>query len=775
MFDYTNLSANEFEILCSDILSRELGVELRYFSPGRDGGVDLTESPTKKKIVVQVKHYTKSSFSSLKNSLEKELEKLNEMVPRPETYYICTSKDLTVENIKEIRGIFSDYMDSDEYIFTKNELDKFLIKESNQDILRKNFKLWLVADKVLTQVINRDVFIDGEVLLDNLEKDFKYFVQTELFDSCIEILEKNKKVMICGDPGVGKSITSKMLTFYFVKQGYQIRYTTNGDVSNLKRSLQDDRDIKEVILLDDCLGQYYLKLKEWQDTELISLMNYINLCGNKILILNSRVTVLNEAQVMYRRLREYLEDDKLKIKIINMNDITFEEKANIFYNHLLKNKIPSDHYASVRRNKNYISIIKHHNYNPRIIEYVTHRKRYSKIEPENYCNFIIETLKNPEQVWEEEFNRGLDIEDRILMHTLFSLTDTLVNIDLLEECFVNRLQIEDNVDNTINKFEECKKRLTESLIRVVDKSDDMLVGVLNPSINDYMKNSVLINKLEVNNILTASVYIEQMEKVLGNDAEKKVLLMLEDGSILEKKSIYNKIPVYILYAIFNNQVMNLNYKKYISEGFLHINKVQNFFGKKLDKMEFISKLFHDIEIFDYYSVKELLKDAAFRQNLIIGLDLEEVTEVLEVLTLKEFNEEPIFEDLIDSYESKIYEYVYDLPFEEYITAEHCKDIENAYFKGTEEEYVEAFGLLKQKTTDCLTDEIMSLVFNDINEESIKDYTVNLIEEMLNDEMIDVVKWHIQTEPDDDYPDDRNEDFEEDDTYYLDIILDRNIE
>lgn len=50
MFDYTNLSANEFEILCSDILSRELGVELRYFSPGRDGGVDLTESPTKKRL-----------------------------------------------------------------------------------------------------------------------------------------------------------------------------------------------------------------------------------------------------------------------------------------------------------------------------------------------------------------------------------------------------------------------------------------------------------------------------------------------------------------------------------------------------------------------------------------------------------------------------------------------------------------------------------------------------------------------------------------------------
>ena len=769
MFNYTNLSANEFEILCSDILSRELGVELRHFSPGRDGGIDLTESPTKKRVVVQVKHYTKSSFTSLKASLEKELEKLKEMVPRPESYYVCTSKELTAGNIKEIREIFSDYMDSDEYVFTKNELDKFLAKESNQDILRKNFKLWLVADKVLTQVINRDVFIDGEVLLDNLERDFKYFVQTKLFDSCIEILEKNKKIMICGDPGVGKSITSKMLTFYFAKQGYQIRYTTNGDISNLKRSLQENRELKEVILLDDCLGQYYLKLKEWQDTELISLMNYINLCENKILILNSRVTVFNAAQAKYRKLREYLEDDKLKIKIINMNDITLKEKANIFYNHLLKNKIPIEHYASVRRNRSYISIINHLNYNPRIIEYVTHRKRYSKVNPEVYFEFIMGTLENPEQVWEEEFSQGLGIEDRIFMHTLFSLTDTLANIDLLAECFINRIQIEDKIDNTTNKFEECKRRLTASLIKVVDYNNNMRVGVLNPSINDYMKKAVLENKLEIDSILKASVYIEQIEKVLGNEAEERVLLMLQDGSILEKKSIYNKIPVYIVYAMINNRIMDLNYEMYISQGFLNINKVRHFFGKKLSKIELISKMVCDNEIKDH------LKERSFRRNLIMDLNLGEVTKVLEMLDSKELNEESFFEELIDVYEDKLDEYVYDLPLEEYITVEDCKDIKIAYFNDEEDDYEYALEVLKQQVTEWLKAEVTPLIFNSMDKAEIESYAGELIEERLNEEFEDLVKWYIAPEPDEDYPDDRYEDLGEDSAYSVDIILDRDIE
>ncbi|MGE7869135.1 restriction endonuclease [Bacillus paramycoides] len=774
MFDYSNLSANEFEILCSDILSRKLGVELRHFSQGRDGGVDLTESPTEKKVVVQVKHYIKSDSSQLVASLKKELEKLKEMVPKPGEYYICTSKDLSANRIKEIREIFSDYMDSDKYIVTKTELDDFLAKEINQDILRKNFKLWLVADKVLTQVINRSVFIDGEVLLDDLERDFKYFVQTKLFDSCVEVLEKHRKVMIYGEPGVGKSITSKMLTFYFVKQGYHIRYTTNGEISDLKRSLQDNKELKEVILLDDCLGQYYLKLREWQDTELISLMNYISLCENKILILNSRITVLNEARGKYRKFREYLEGDKVKIKLIDMGNITWEEKANIFYNHLSKNQIPNDHYTLIRKNKKYESIINHPNYNPRIIEYVTHPNRYSSVAAENYYDFIIKTLNNPEEVWEEEFRQGLDISDRVFMHTLFSLTDTLVNIDVLKESFINRIKKVGNIDNTTNKFEESKRRLTESLIRLVDYGNNLFVGVLNPSINDYMKNAVLQNELEVNEILTTAVYIEQIEKVLGDAVEEYMISMLEDGSILEKKSLFNTIPIYILYAIVNHRIMNLNYQMYIRQGFSQINKTRSILGKNLNKAEFISKIFSDTEIFDYYGIKELLKEDAFRLDLVDSLRLEEVTQVLTILDSQTLNEEPIFEELIDSYQTKINEYFYDITLEEYITEESCKEIRKAYDDKKEDEYQVALNALKQRTTEWLKYEIMPLIFDGMDKDDLEMYVEETIEELLDPDLEVIVRWHIDPEPDDDQ-EDRSEDFEENYTYDMDIILDRDIE
>ena len=69
--NFANLNDVEFEYLCKDIMSKKLGVELRRFAQGRDGGVDLTDSLSEKNIVVQVKHYIKTDFSGLLSSIKK--------------------------------------------------------------------------------------------------------------------------------------------------------------------------------------------------------------------------------------------------------------------------------------------------------------------------------------------------------------------------------------------------------------------------------------------------------------------------------------------------------------------------------------------------------------------------------------------------------------------------------------------------------------------------------------------------------------------------------
>ena len=64
MYNYANLNDAEFEALCRDIMSRKLGVPLRRFGPGKDGGVDLTDDVHTRNIIVQVKHYKLSTVET---------------------------------------------------------------------------------------------------------------------------------------------------------------------------------------------------------------------------------------------------------------------------------------------------------------------------------------------------------------------------------------------------------------------------------------------------------------------------------------------------------------------------------------------------------------------------------------------------------------------------------------------------------------------------------------------------------------------------------------
>ena len=74
MYNLRNLNDYEFEVLCKDIMQKKLNTELRVYKKGRDGGIDI-RAICGRDIVIQVKHYINSSFSGLKRSLNREIDK----------------------------------------------------------------------------------------------------------------------------------------------------------------------------------------------------------------------------------------------------------------------------------------------------------------------------------------------------------------------------------------------------------------------------------------------------------------------------------------------------------------------------------------------------------------------------------------------------------------------------------------------------------------------------------------------------------------------------
>ena len=627
MLNFSNLNDVEFEYLCKDIMSRKLNIRFQRFTAGRDGGIDLfyhINSRYTNAIIVQIKHYMKSPFSSLITSLKKELDKLEKW--NPSDYYICCSKELTIQNKKEIYQMFSKYMRSIDNIIDLVNISDFLDENENSDILKKHFKLWLESTNILTNMFSNDIFIDSEVLISDIKDDVKMFVRTDAFDDAVKCLEKNNVVVIIGNPGVGKTITSKMIVLNYVGQGYKVRYTTDGaNLSDLKKGLSQNPDEKEIILLDDCFGQAYFNMKETQENELIQLIKFVYLHKNKKLLLNSRVTIYQEARVRTFNLLKSENRNEFKVYTLDVSKISELDKAKIFYNHLYFCEIPEEYRADIIKEKRYFDIIKHPNYNPRIIEFVTNKVRYETINPNGYYDFIMRSLNNPREVWKNEYDRRLDQYDRIFLNTLYSLTDLYISSDVMKGCFNKRISVFSNIDTSVDYFNNSLKRLSDSMIKLTDMGGVKVLSASNPSVNDFLSANLEEIPIEKNSIIDNAISVHQFERLLTpDDLEIKIKSMLIDHTIdscLFDSDKHKK--EYILYYCLKYQICDLFYKQYIDEFILkpHIIRISD--NNKSMYFHESFKLLFNKKFFSYYQLDNIIYDLDDLGDIILELSLEE--------------------------------------------------------------------------------------------------------------------------------------------------------
>jgi hypothetical protein len=429
-------------------------------------------------------------------------------------------------------------------------------------------------------------------------------------------------IIIVGAPGVGKSTISKMILLYYANEGYVIRYVTNNNIQEIKKNLSIDIMKNEIILLDDFLGQHYLNLKDNQPNELKTLISYVKKNRHKKLILNSRITILNEAEQKYMTFRDIMEKQEAHTYIIDLDKMSNMEKAEIFYNHLYANSLPAHYLSSIKANKNYFKVIKHKNYNPRIIEYITKKRNYREVDAIDYLNYIMRKLDNPEDVWRDEFRNRLDACDRILMNTLYSLTDTMVEYRILEKAFNKRIIREATKDTSVNQYKDVIIRLTDSLLKNIDDKGTFKISVLNPSINDYLLSALTSNENEQICIIDNAIYYEQMLKViLCEESKEHFIKKLIEEDILKIKCLKNSSYFYFIKSVikyniyekkliktlrfsFEKAYTNLSYKNkdeysnyiYIlfTEKFYRFYKLQNIFYSS----EKICMILHPM-LFDY--------------------------------------------------------------------------------------------------------------------------------------------------------------------------------
>jgi hypothetical protein len=517
-YNFSTLNDKEFELLTLDILNKSLQFELHSFKDGKDKGIDLRYATcgNNNEVVVQVKHLINSEFAQLKFSLKNsELPKVIKL--KPARYIVVTSLALTAGQTDEIKVLMAPYIISSQDIIHQSTLNNEL--RNHPDIEENHFKLWFSSTTVLKGIFNNAMAGRTKAYLEKIQLKINYYVVTRRLDEAAHILDKEKLLLISGQPGIGKSTLADVLFFAKAKNGYKIFKVYN--IEEAEKAISKDDEEKQLFYYDDFLGEIYYQVlpTSQHDASLTAFVERIKSTPNKYLILTTRTVILTQATQKSEQIN-HSDISGLQFEL-KLNDYSAFEKAQILYNHIYSRGLNSDTILAVTKDRFYTQIISHVNYTPRIIESITKPQTVNAFKLEEYREFILNNLKNPEKIWSSSFHNQIHYFDQRLLMTLFTCPYGMED-EKLQTAFESRMAYENSENNQVIKSNQYRDSIntllngfiTSSLVTQREFLEDDKVKrefkLINPSLSDYIAAYVKGSHLEKKGILCSAIYIEQL-------------------------------------------------------------------------------------------------------------------------------------------------------------------------------------------------------------------------------------------------------------------------
>ncbi|MDD2790349.1 MAG: restriction endonuclease [Sulfurimonas sp.] len=695
-YDFSTLNDKEFENLSIDLISKDKNKRFERFKAGKDGGIDgrfYHDNGTQE--IIQCKHYLKTGFSGLITSLNKKNNGINEIDKvkklNSTKYIFVTSLPLSAENKKAIKELFAPYIKNDSDIYGQEDLNQIL--GSYPDIEKRHYKLWLSSTVVLDRIINNAIESRSEFLLEDIKEKSKYYAITENHNKAIDKLEESHIIIIAGEPGIGKTTLAEHLALWYIEKDFKF-YNIENSINEAESIYK--RDEKQIFYYDDFLGTNYLNaIEDKKDSHIVKFMDRIKKDKTKRFILTSRTNIFNQGLALSDTFKsKNIENEEFIIKIESLKDI---DKALILYNHIWHSSLDEEFIDQIYIDKRYKQIIKHKNFNPRLIAFITDIQKIQKeqIIAKDYWNYIVDKLDNPQDVWKNTFDTQSDDFTRILvMMTVFN--GNKIEENKLRDSYNKYIELTRLTSNShaSKDFDSIIKEVVKYFLnRNTTYHKKIEYSLFNPSIADFV-----LNKYKNN-----SVKLKHMYLVLASAKSLKELRSLNFLNRIDK-STYEEIILF-LYQKLDVETENIDYTIMLlyMEKFINIKRddidvlkrntfIQNIINEPKDFTlidEFISIVsfmdLDELEINSHDFILKIIENASLEEDVVNSImkliDIFYITDADIIKKINELVNEYVGQEL-DGYMSDIG--ISDVDFDEHIGGE-IEDGE--YYMETKEYYV----------------------------------------------------------------------------------------
>src|SRR5665647_1124434 len=649
-YNFDNFDDYDFELLCRDLLNEEHRLDIKSnhgleydhilsfssFKRGKDKGIDLYFEKDRIKVIGQVK-LSRGKFIDLFSSLRKKTNGFNEYdkvkEQNPTKYILMVSTPLSLSNKETLIQFFSPYIKSINGIYGKEDLNKLI---SKYDWIEKRYvKLYFNNPLVLERLLNKAT-IDGSAFTkEQIISQLQLFVQTSNFTKALSILELNNLLIIKGIPGVGKTTLAKMLSLYYIENGYSFIEIFELDYE-IERLIDADNE-KCIFYYDDFLGSNSLIILDALKNEgkLNRLLRRIAHKSNKALIMTTRTNILKNAEYNSEKLKRVF--NLIAKYEVDVSILSTDEKNGMLDKHIKKNNLNDVFELNCSLKE---KIVNHKSFSPRLIEFITDTTNY-ELHKENYKIFILESLDRPEEIWSFAYNHQISHIDRIYINHLF-LFGNSCPIERFRKSFINRLRIEASNNSytiTNSEFKKCTTILDGSFISIKsrlnysDYGQPKEIEFINPSIVDFLikeikENLMLISssiesfdegdiiwtrfnhsKKELLNIFDN----EQLKKILLNKDIFKIFNSIDDKTkyIMTLISYFSVSEIEAIFSTEIEEILDYGFENTAIEAFCN-------FIKSLKDLKLVVDY---INSQDYYIINSLFEDTAYKSEFESILEL----------------------------------------------------------------------------------------------------------------------------------------------------------